>query len=150
MRKGTADMIKAVFFDIDGTLTSFRTHEIPDSAFEALRQLKANGIRVFIATGRAKDGLEVLKGFPFDGYITLNGQYCFTPEKVIYENTIDHDDLVIFKISAQLGSPGHLIEFLVQNALEARQVLETSHDIPLYSNCRIFLLVLQPDSEALL
>ncbi len=97
MRKGTADMIKAVFFDIDGTLTSFRTHEIPDSAFEALRQLKANGIRVFIATGRAKDGLEVLKGFPFDGYITLNGQYCFTPEKVVYENTIDHDDLVIFQ-----------------------------------------------------
>lgn len=26
-------MIKAIFFDIDGTLASFKTHQIPDSTF---------------------------------------------------------------------------------------------------------------------
>ena len=91
-------MIKAIFFDIDGTLTSFKTHEIPDSAFDALRRLKEKGYLLFIATGRAKDGREVLRGFPFDGYITLNGQYCFTRDgTVIYENTIQREDLEILQ-----------------------------------------------------
>ena len=87
-------MIKAIFFDIDGTLVSYQTHEIPQSAFDALYQLKEKGIKVFIATGRGKDGLAVLKDFPFDGYITLNGQYCYTNEgEIIYENTIVKEDL---------------------------------------------------------
>lgn len=46
-------MIKAAFFDIDGTLVSFRTHRVPVSAHEALRALCAAGIRLFLATGRA-------------------------------------------------------------------------------------------------
>ena len=82
-------MIKAVFFDIDGTLTDFNTHEIPEQVFPALQTLKEKGVKLFIATGRASDGLGVLKGFPFDGYITMNGQFCYTGNgEVIYENTI--------------------------------------------------------------
>ena len=42
----------ALFFDIDGTLVSFKTHEIPASTIFALTQAKANGSRVYIATGR--------------------------------------------------------------------------------------------------
>ena len=42
----------ALFFDIDGTLVSFKTHEIPPSTIFALTQAKANGHQVFIATGR--------------------------------------------------------------------------------------------------
>ena len=49
-------MIKAIFFDIDGTLVSYSTHEVPQSAFDALYKLKEKGIRLFIATGRGKDG----------------------------------------------------------------------------------------------
>lgn len=87
-------MIKAIFFDIDGTLVSYKTHEIPQSTVNALYQLKKNGIKVFIATGRGKDGLAVLNDFPFDGYITLNGQYCYIdPNHKIYENTIVKEDL---------------------------------------------------------
>ena len=48
-------MIKAIFFDIDGTLASFKTHQIPDSTFYTLNKLKDNGIKLFIATGRGKD-----------------------------------------------------------------------------------------------
>lgn len=88
-------MIRAVFLDMDGTLISFRTHRIADSVFDSLSRLKKNGIRLFIATGRGKGGLGVLNGFPFDGYITLNGQFCFTGEKVIYENTISKESLQI-------------------------------------------------------
>ncbi len=86
-------MIKAIFFDIDGTLVSFDTHKIPQSTFDALYQLRQNGIKLFIATGRGKDGLNILNNFPFDGYITLNGQYCYVDNEVIYENTLKKDDL---------------------------------------------------------
>lgn len=86
-------MIKAIFFDIDGTLVSFQTHQIPSSTLKALKQLKQNGIKIFIATGRGKDGLDVIKDIPFDGYITLNGQYCYNEEELIYENTIQPTDL---------------------------------------------------------
>ena len=37
-------MIKALFFDIDGTLVSFKTHQIPVSTIEALTAAKAKGI----------------------------------------------------------------------------------------------------------
>ena len=29
-------MVKAIFFDIDGTLVSFKTHEVPRSTIDAL------------------------------------------------------------------------------------------------------------------
>lgn len=93
--KGGVIMIKAIFFDIDGTLVSFQTHQIPQSTFQSLYALKEKGIKLFIATGRGKDGLDVLNHFPFDGYITLNGQYCYNQEKIIYENTIQKEDLQI-------------------------------------------------------
>ena len=38
----------ASFFDIDGTLVSFKTHEIPQSTIRAQTQAKANGSRVYI------------------------------------------------------------------------------------------------------
>ena len=45
-------MIKAIFFDIDGTLLSHNTYSVPESTKEALRLLKEKGILTFIATGR--------------------------------------------------------------------------------------------------
>ena len=42
----------ALFFDIDGTLISEYTGEIPESAQEALRAARANGHKIFINTGR--------------------------------------------------------------------------------------------------
>lgn len=42
--------IRAAFFDIDGTLLLFGSHEMPDSTVQALHALQANGVKVFIAT----------------------------------------------------------------------------------------------------
>ena len=44
--------IKAIFFDIDGTLVSFKTHAIPQSALDAIHRIREKGVKVFIATGR--------------------------------------------------------------------------------------------------
>jgi len=44
---------KFIFFDIDGTLTIKNTGEVVPSVIDTIKQLKANGHFVAIATGRA-------------------------------------------------------------------------------------------------
>lgn len=69
-------MIKAAFFDVDGTLLSHKTKQVPPSAIRALEMLKARGIRCIVATGRQIGEMDKLPmgGVTFDGYITMNGQ----------------------------------------------------------------------------
>lgn len=90
-------MTKALFFDIDGTLVSFRTHEIPTSAVEALAAAKARGHRIFIATGRPRVIITNLGALQsrglIDGYVTMNGAYCFVGDEVIYKSAIPTDDV---------------------------------------------------------
>lgn len=87
-------MIKAIFFDIDGTLMSFETHKIPESSLEALKTLRNNGIKLFVATGRHHSMIKFLDDlFEFDAYITLNGQYCYNRNEVIYKNSINKEDI---------------------------------------------------------
>lgn len=40
--------IKALFFDIDGTLVSFQTHRIPQSTVASLEKAKQNGVKIYI------------------------------------------------------------------------------------------------------
>lgn len=88
-------MIKALFFDIDGTLVSFQTHRIPDSTIQAIRQAKEQGINVFISTGRPFSLINNLQEISelIDGYITVNGAYCFIGEQVISCSPIPEEDV---------------------------------------------------------
>ena len=80
-------MLKAVFFDIDGTLLSHRTNSVPASALRALELLREKGILTFMATGRHISMLRQLKaleGLQFDGVVSLNGQYCCDESGILY------------------------------------------------------------------
>lgn len=66
-------MIKAIFFDIDGTLVSFDTHQVPASARAALAELRRRGIKVFIASGRHVNSIDKLPDMLFDGFVLING-----------------------------------------------------------------------------
>ena len=83
----------ALFFDIDGTLVSFKTHEIPPSAIFALTQAKANGHKVFIATGRPPLIITNLGAIEhlIDGYVTINGALCFVGNEVVRCKDIPKD-----------------------------------------------------------
>ena len=83
----------ALFFDIDGTLVSFKTHEIPASTIFALTQAKANGHKVFIATGRPPLIITNLGAIEhlIDGYVTINGALCFVGNEVVRCKDISHD-----------------------------------------------------------
>ena len=83
----------ALFFDIDGTLVSFKTHEIPPSTVFALTQAKANGHKVFVATGRPPLIITNLGAIEhlIDGYVTINGALCFIGDEVIRCKDIPKD-----------------------------------------------------------
>ncbi|MBR3432093.1 MAG: Cof-type HAD-IIB family hydrolase [Bacteroidaceae bacterium] len=83
----------ALFFDIDGTLVSFRTHRIPDSTIQALTQAKRAGHRIFIATGRPPLIITNLGAIEhlIDGYVTINGALCFVGDKVLKCNEIANE-----------------------------------------------------------
>ena len=84
--------IKAVFFDIDGTLLSFKTGKVPSSTQNAIQKLREKGIKVIIATGRSINSLHHIDHLKFDGFITFNGAYCITTSK-ISRYTIDPSDI---------------------------------------------------------
>ena len=83
-------MIKALFFDIDGTLLSFKTHSIPQSTIEALSIASSKGIKIFISTGRPFQLINNLEPIShlIDGYITTNGAYSFVGNSVVSCNPI--------------------------------------------------------------
>lgn len=88
-------MIKAAFFDVDGTVYSHESKSVPESTMKALEVLRNKGIKTFLATGRHFTEIDE---FPvgkikFDGYVMLTGQICADEERnVIFGNAIEGDD----------------------------------------------------------
>jgi len=84
----------ALFFDIDGTLVSFKTHQIPPSTIFALTQAKANGHRIFIATGRPPVIINNLGAIEhlIDGYVTINGALCFVGRHTVACHAVSDDE----------------------------------------------------------
>lgn len=97
-------MIKAAFFDIDGTLVGFHESEIRDEVVEALDALRRKGIRLYISSGRPKALIRNLKDYPFDGYITMNGSLVLLGDRIIHSAPIPHDEAVrVAEISEEHG-----------------------------------------------
>ena len=69
-------MIKAAFFDIDGTLLSYQTRQVPFSAKAAIAALQARGVLCIVATGRHMIQMSKLPvaDISFDAFVMLNGQ----------------------------------------------------------------------------
>jgi hypothetical protein len=97
-------MIKAAFFDIDGTLLSFKTHRVSAGTVRAFRTLHNRGVRTIISSGRP---MILIPEMPvsFDAYITMNGGLVFvgdlkgangeqitSDDKVLLSNPIPHED----------------------------------------------------------
>lgn len=114
MEKQPKKDIKIIFTDIDMTLFSHRTHKVPESAIKAIKEMQANGIKVFLCSGRnyyliRKTG--ILDIIHPDGLITMNGSNAIIDGKIIYrypipENVVD----VMIKFSKRLKFGLTLIE----------------------------------------
>ena len=101
-------MIKALFFDIDGTLVSFTTHAIPQSTVKALTRAREKGIKIFISTGRPMPFINNLGAIShlIDGYITTNGACCTIGDRTVRLTPIarpDTDRLLEFVRNERTG-----------------------------------------------
>lgn len=69
------EAVKAVVFDVDGTLYDYKTGSVPDSAIEAVHRLKEKGFLIIVATGRTMAMLDsrITKELAPDYYILSNG-----------------------------------------------------------------------------
>ena len=89
-------MIKITFFDVDGTLLSHSTNTVPESTISCLKELKNNGIKIVVCTGRNPiefKEIKPLQAIDFDGYIYMGGALSYCEKKVVSAYPIDKEDL---------------------------------------------------------
>ena len=91
-------MIRAIFFDLDGTLLSPTTGFCSPATKAALFALKKKGIKLCVATGRSPYEFTlspIIEGLPFDAIVALNGLCCYDKEGIIYQRLFDKEDLAL-------------------------------------------------------
>ncbi len=88
-------MIKAIFFDIDGTILN-GNKGIPNSTLLALDKLREKDIKTIICTGRGYSETKPLNLKDFDDYILLNGQICYdNKDNIVYKKPIKDKEKLI-------------------------------------------------------
>ena len=115
-------MIKAAFFDVDGTLLSYKTRQVLPSARAAIAKLQERGIACIVATGRHMIQMSKLPvgDIPFDAFVMLNGQLV-----------LDKQQNVLFGMPIEGKAKDYLIESFNNHAFPA--VLVEQNDM--YLNC---------------
>ena len=107
---------KLLFFDIDGTLLSEKTHTVPQSAKEALKKVKEKGHLIFINTGRPISTIDQeIHNLQPDGYICGCGTYITYHNQVIYHHQLSQERcreiaslIKKYEIDAVLESKDHV------------------------------------------
>ncbi|WP_026563701.1 Cof-type HAD-IIB family hydrolase [Bacillus sp. UNC41MFS5] len=105
---------KVLFLDIDGTLVR-PDDTIEDSTKEAISQVQANGLEVFLATGRPLHEIdELAKELNIHSFIGYNGAYAIYKGKDLYQKPMS--------------------SATVENFLEIAK--ENQHEVVLYTNSK--------------
>lgn len=102
-------MIKAAFFDVDGTLVSFNTHVVSDAVLAALYELQRRGVKVCISSGRPRYLIDNVRDFPFDAFVCANGGLAMVGDEVLWRQPMDRDDAVaVARFAVETNSPAYL------------------------------------------
>lgn len=99
--------IRAIFFDIDGTLVPFGTQGIPDEVRDCIGIAREKGIKVFISSGRHISWIDNLGDTEYDGYVTANGAMCLLSDRktCIFRRCInkkDIDKLIVYSADSRI------------------------------------------------
>jgi Cof subfamily protein (haloacid dehalogenase superfamily) len=99
-----------VFLDIDGTLLN-DDKELPESAKDAVHQLRQKGVHVAIATGRAPFMYKSLREqLGITSFISFNGQYVVHDDEVIYKNPLNRN--ILQQLESYASKNEHPMVFL--------------------------------------
>lgn len=136
------EKIKALFFDIDGTLVSFQTHKIHQSTVDALALAKKNGVKIYISTGRPIMIINNLSQIEhlIDGYITTNGARCFIGDQVVSQHAILLGDVA--KVIEAADRDGYPAIVVGEHRIAIHHYTEEVYDIfakGLGVDCGVFL-----------
>lgn len=102
---------KALFFDVDGTLSSNLTHTVPDSAVRVLSETRKKGNLVFVNSGRTWYALqEIVGSFEADGYLCGCGTNVIVEGKQLLAYRIPHKQGVEIKRRAHACGLDGLLE----------------------------------------
>lgn len=89
--------IKAIFFDVDGTLYWHDIHDVMASSKKAIQELQKEGYKVGIATSRCAyefcNTTTFLREFPFDGMIFDGGALIKEHGNIFYQNALEVEDV---------------------------------------------------------
>lgn len=87
--------IRLCVFDVDGTLYDKSQHQILDSTIQALHQLKENGIKIAVATGRSHYALgRSLNELAFDYVCAVNGAVLVDQKQhILVRHDFSRDDV---------------------------------------------------------
>lgn len=142
--------IKAVFFDIDGTLLTDKGRVLA-STKKAIQELQRNGILCGIATGRSPISLpSAVKKLPWDIFVTYNGQLVTAGSEVLYEQSFSKTQVMELaqfmdqnKRQAVFGSATKLAGSSLMMAGQRRWLNRLAHFIPKKLSIRFLRKTLQ-------
>ena len=114
--------IKAVFFDIDGTLLN-DNKRVEKATVLAIKNLKEQGILVGVATGRGPGFVQpFMDNLGLDFAVSYNGQYIFTRDKILYQNQLPKS--LIYRVIRYAGDKKREISLGTASGLVGSGLIE--------------------------
>lgn len=108
---------------------SFETHAIPASTIEALTIAHEKALKSLLPQDAPKAiiNLAIQDRGLIDGYITMNGAYCFVGDEVIYKSAIPAGEVrALAQVCEQKGYP---CIFVGEHTISVCQPNKLVHDI---------------------
>ena len=123
---------KVAFFDVDGTLVSFKTHTMSASTKRALAAMKANGVTPVVCTGRLASQVPAEVSALIDDVIAINGQHCVLGGEVVRSVPLDPADVAAVVEQVDAGLYEVLVMFADRAYASAdtpavREIMERVH-----------------------